>query len=453
MGNGEASVLGNRLLISGLSNEGSLHSSYRFAKIFDENLVALTDRINLTHGFTGSGSITTVGGKWSLAYGWKSSHDAPRSGIAYAFVNPDGTHVPPVTLVSSYPDNGAVTVVSAGPNAPEAMIIWNRDDYPPELGGPFWFPNSWEGLIGQRIAPDGTRLGELITLVDEPGTSTSPQAIFDGSNYVLTWVDSRNGQYPNQEVPDVFAARVAIDGTVLDPGGFAVASRHGPEDSVVAASGAGHTYFAYRSFRYDAPYASYRITTRLLDDMHAPAAISAPAFERDLGDGVTTPRGPGLRATFGERLFDIDASDLVVQNTTTGQPITGLAFRERAGVGGRWEYHWVHTGALPNGQYTATLPAGSVLDKAGNPLATDVTFNFAFYAGDADGNGAINFDDYARIDAGFNQGLSGFANGDFNYDGVINFDDYAIIDLAFNNQNDELRAGGKTPGTGGKRQR
>ena len=280
MGNGEASVLGNRLLISGLSNEGSLQSSYRFAKLFDENLIALTDRINLTHGFTGGGQITTVGGRWLLAYQWKSSHNAPRSGIAYAFVNTDGTHVAPQTLVSSYPDNGAVTVISAGPNAPEAMIIWNRQDLPPELGGPFWFPNSNEGLIGQRMAADGTRIGELITLVDEPGVSTAPQAIFDGSNYVLTWIDSRNGQYPNQEVPDVFAARIAIDGTVLDPGGFAVAARQGPEDSVVAASGAGHTYFAYRSFRYEAPFASYRITTRLLDDV--------PCAGGDLGSRTST---------------------------------------------------------------------------------------------------------------------------------------------------------------------
>ena len=166
-----------------------------------------------------------------------------------------------------------------------------------------------------------------------------------------------------------------------------------------------------------------------------------PNFDLDLGDGVTTPRGPGLQAIFGERLFSIDANDLVVQNATTGQQITGLTFLERTGIGGRWEYRWVHSGALPNGQYSATLPAGSVLDKAGNPLANDLTFNFGFYAGDADGNGAINFDDYALIDAGFNQGLNGFANGDFNYDGVVNFDDYAIIDLAFNSQSVPLRGG------------
>jgi hypothetical protein len=59
--------------------------------------------------------------------------------------------------------------------------------------------------------------------------------------------------------------------------------------------------------------------------------------------------------------------------------------------------------------------------------------------GDADTNGVINFDDYARIDDGFNNHRTGWANGDFNDDNVVNFDDYALIDLAFNMQNASLR--------------
>lgn len=54
--------------------------------------------------------------------------------------------------------------------------------------------------------------------------------------------------------------------------------------------------------------------------------------------------------------------------------------------------------------------------------------------GDTDGNGRIDFDDYSRIDSGFNNGINGWANGDFNYDGRIDFDDYSLIDNAFNSQ-------------------
>jgi hypothetical protein len=51
----------------------------------------------------------------------------------------------------------------------------------------------------------------------------------------------------------------------------------------------------------------------------------------------------------------------------------------------------------------------------------------------------VNFDDYVRIDTGFNTGLTGWLNGDFNYSGSVNFDDYVLIDIAFNSQNSVLR--------------
>jgi hypothetical protein len=65
---------------------------------------------------------------------------------------------------------------------------------------------------------------------------------------------------------------------------------------------------------------------------------------------------------------------------------------------------------------------------------TSVLIKFTYY-GDADLSGAVNFDDYSRTDAGFNQSRSGWMNGDYDGNGIINFDDYSLIDLAFNTQN------------------
>jgi hypothetical protein len=58
--------------------------------------------------------------------------------------------------------------------------------------------------------------------------------------------------------------------------------------------------------------------------------------------------------------------------------------------------------------------------------------------GDANLDGGINFDDYVRIDLGFNTGSIGWSNGDFNGDGSVNLDDYVLIDIAFNTQNGTL---------------
>jgi hypothetical protein len=53
----------------------------------------------------------------------------------------------------------------------------------------------------------------------------------------------------------------------------------------------------------------------------------------------------------------------------------------------------------------------------------------------------VNFDDYVKVDNGFNNHLSGWANGDADGDGAVDFDDYVLIDLAFNTQGAVLRNG------------
>ena len=58
--------------------------------------------------------------------------------------------------------------------------------------------------------------------------------------------------------------------------------------------------------------------------------------------------------------------------------------------------------------------------------------------GDANFSGTVSFDDYVKIDTGFNLGLTGWLNGDFNYSGAVTFDDYVLIDIAFNAQNGTL---------------
>jgi hypothetical protein len=61
--------------------------------------------------------------------------------------------------------------------------------------------------------------------------------------------------------------------------------------------------------------------------------------------------------------------------------------------------------------------------------------------GDTDFNGLVDFDDYARIDAGFiAQNMFCWSTGDFDSNGTIDFDDYTLIDNEFLNGND-----GRTP--------
>jgi hypothetical protein len=67
------------------------------------------------------------------------------------------------------------------------------------------------------------------------------------------------------------------------------------------------------------------------------------------------------------------------------------------------------------------------------------------YDGDTDLNGVVDFDDYSRIDSGFNNGGTDWFHGDFDYNGHVDFDDYSLIDHAFNTQGAALRSLNSVP--------
>jgi hypothetical protein len=82
----------------------------------------------------------------------------------------------------------------------------------------------------QRSASDydiyGTRIDSLGQILDPSGIEICfaiydqerPNVAFDGNNYLVVWEDMRN----NPSERDIYGARVSVDGTVLEPTGFAI---------------------------------------------------------------------------------------------------------------------------------------------------------------------------------------------------------------------------------------
>jgi agmatine/peptidylarginine deiminase len=160
-------------------------------------------------------------------------------------------------------------------------------------------------------------------------------------------------------------------------------------------------------------------------DPASPPAVTASSFiYQNLPQRVNFTFNQNVGASLG-------VGDFLVENLSTSGTVTptGVSFDAPSGVA-----TLSLPGILPNGNYRVTVLAAGVFGPTGVPMAQNHVFNFRFLQGDADGNGVIDFDDYALIDNGFLNGLTGYANGDFNYDGVIDFDDYAIIDFNFLNQ-------------------
>src|SRR6185437_6215602 len=159
--------------------------------------------------------------------------------------------------------------------------------------------------------------------------------------------------------------------------------------------------------------------------------------------------------------LDLTNNQLIVSGANRGSwngahydGVTGLI--EAGRNGGTWNGRGIVTSqsdaASPNALTTLAVAAAGDVGKSTfggiSVAATDVLVMYT-YAGDADLSGAINGDDYVRIDSGYAAHASGYASGDFNYDGRVDADDYFIIDSNFAAQGTAFASGAMLDAAGG----
>ncbi|CAN5385842.1 hypothetical protein BH09PLA1_BH09PLA1_21840 [soil metagenome] len=150
----------------------------------------------------------------------------------------------------------------------------------------------------------------------------------------------------------------------------------------------------------------------------------------------------------GAWAIDVSDNQMVVLSTFHDTVPTVL---KRGRNGGAWNgtgitssaardnpQHATSLGLLSGAEYKSIYGPGALF--GGQTVSDSASLIKYTLYGDADFNGVVNFDDYSRVDAGFNAGRSGWVNGDFDFNGTVNFDDYALIDLGFNAQSGTLRA-------------
>ena len=121
----------------------------------------------------------------------------------------------------------------------------------------------------------------------------------------------------------------------------------------------------------------------------------------------------------------VDAGDVTVTNLTTGQTFAGDGPFNFAAGGS--SLTWAATSLLPDGNYVATLPAGSLADAAGNALAQDATLSFFVLAGDFNRDRTVNLSDFTLLANNFGRTGRLFPQGDANYDGNVNLADFTLL--------------------------
>ena len=131
----------------------------------------------------------------------------------------DGTVVDPNGLTLSVPSstiNQAPDVASDGNNF---FVSWIQ------------LPGSPGTVVGALFAPDGTEIADVGALSNSARLSTNTRVVFGSNEYFVVWEEGVAGAI------DVHGARIAVDGTLLDPGGFAIAGGSGNQMLPTVAAG------------------------------------------------------------------------------------------------------------------------------------------------------------------------------------------------------------------------
>ena len=136
-------------------------------------------------------------------------------------------------------------------------------------------------VYGIRVDSSGQLLpGSPFRLCSFESDQTFPSVAWNGTNYVVAFRDERN--LPTSG-GDIYALRVAADGTVLDPNGFAVCTESGDQKKTAAAAGGSTVLVAWEDKRGGSPW-----------DIYATPVTDSGGVAYPNGRPVCTAAGDGL---------------------------------------------------------------------------------------------------------------------------------------------------------------
>ena len=278
-------------------------------------------------------------------------------------IDPGGTVLDPAGIaVSRYASQEyAPAVAFSGSNF---LTVWHDSR------------NSHKDIYGIRVGTDGTVLDlRQIPISTAAGSQSNPAMASDGTNYLAVWHEWRT-----DSVNDIFAVRVALDGAVLDSLGIAISTA--AKDQIYPAVAAGTTGFLavwqdYRNGNYDIYGARVAASGSLLDPTGIGVAVAAGAQEYPAVafDGTNyfvvwqDRRGAsydiyGARVSLGGILQD--ATGIAVSTAVGDQLQPAVAFD-----GTNYVVVWQDNRSGTYDVYAARVaPNGTVLDAAGIAVST-----------------------------------------------------------------------------------
>lgn len=180
--------------------------------------------------------VRTFGGRAFVVWEAQANHDVATSTIRGVFVEVNGSVGTSFPISTSLNDDDPGVAIAGD----RALVTWsNRGDYDPSA------------VSARLLSSAGELLGAPFLVCEAPNEQVFTACGWDGSQFVAVWVDYRDLAAIEQLRGDIWAARITLDGVVLDPGGFQLTDGPLPEDLPEVTGGDGKAIVAYS--RLDGP--------------------------------------------------------------------------------------------------------------------------------------------------------------------------------------------------------
>jgi len=288
------------------------------------------------HIFARYPHVVSFGDRWLAVWQRNLSHNSPTAGTTAAFVDVDGTTPGVFDLPLGWRPDVAVSADTALFVAVTNTVASATTD-----------------LEGQLMAADGTLVSGVFSISTAADKQLMPAATWNGTEFVVAWEDKRNAVMYFDERTDVYGARVAVDGTVLDPEGVPLSAAPEPEIQPALLSVGATTLLAASVLRNEPNLAAYRLGVQVdgeLGTSYCTAGTSASGCKATIsGSGV-----PSISAPSG---FFLNAAN--VEGAKDGLFFFGTNGRQASPWGNGTSYQCVVPPVSRTGLLTGTGTPGT----------------------------------------------------------------------------------------------
>ena len=331
------------------ASSGGVHA----ARVTGEGVVLDTPALELESGVSEHAAVGPLGaGQWLAA--WEALGLQDGSEIRAALIFAGGIVAGPLPVTEEGDGIAPLRPVVAGGDT--LLIAWQDD-------------RDGDGnhdLHGRRMAAASLQFlpgSSGLALTDAPGSQTEPAAAWDGSRFVVDFLDDRARVNDLDHRFEAYRGWAPAGGSQIDePAGLPLLDDSSATvlDPALAANTDGNTLYVASVFDAEAPHAAYRLRVRFSGE--STAAEETPVFARRL-DVYPNPANPTVQIRFSldaPGAVDIDVFDL------TGRRVARLNPGPRpAGVQElRWDGRSADGRELPTGIYLLRLRSAGQVQTA-----------------------------------------------------------------------------------------